>query len=295
MAAADPIPDLTGLDKTAQLDALRKRMAAIPGRRDHAPTDLPAEQVPLAAVPASTREPSMIPAVDDEPPADRDTRSPAVRARTLRTIPVPLPLAELLPHGALARGTVASVTGAGSVLVGLVAAASAAGHHVAIIGQPKFGLLAVHEQGGDLSKIALVNPGDPSTALDAASICLDGVDLVVTTLGGRDVAPTRARALLARCRSHTAVLAVTDGRMPGTDLSIQSRTVAVAGIEQGRGRLRAITIATSVHGRGTPMRTGRYTLTAPTYGPGQQMTWTPAAVDHAAGADTTRRSLAAAQ
>ncbi|WP_052067938.1 hypothetical protein [Rhodococcoides fascians] len=293
MAAADPIPDLTGLDKTAQLDALRKRMAAIPGRRDHAPTDLP-EQVPLAAVPASTREPSMIPAVDDESPADRDTRSPAVRARTLRTIPVPLPLAELLPRGALARGTVASVTGAGSVLVGLVAAASAAGHHVAIIGQPKFGLLAVHEQGGDLTRVALVDPGDPSTALDAASVCLDGLDLVVTTLGGRDVPPTRARALLARCRSHAAVLFVTDGRMPGIDLSIQSRTVAVAGIEQGRGRLCSITIDTSVHGRGTPMRTGRYTLTAPTCGD-QQTTWTPAAVDHAAGADITRRSLAAAQ
>ncbi|WP_256978594.1 hypothetical protein [Rhodococcus sp. 14-2470-1a] len=210
--------------------------------------------------------------------------------------PVPLPLAELLPHGALARGTAASVTGAGSVLVGLVAAASAAGHHVAIIGQPKFGLLAVHEQGGDLTRVALVNPGDPNTALDAASICLDGVDLVVTTLGGRDVPPTRARALLARCRSHAAVLVVTDGRMPGIDLSIQSRTVAVAGIEQGRGRLRAITIDTSVHGRGTPLRTGRYTLTAPTYGNGTQMTWTPAG-DHAAGTgtDITRRPLAAAQ
>ncbi|OZE92936.1 hypothetical protein CH299_28940 [Rhodococcus sp. 14-2686-1-2] len=294
MAAADPIPDLNGLDKTAQLDALRKRMAAIPGRRDHAPSDLPTEQGPLAAVPASTRERPTIPAVDDEPVAGRDALTPAVSARTLRTLPVPLPLAELLPHRALARGTAASITGAGSVLVGLVAAASAAGHHVAIIGQPKFGLLAVHEHGGDLSKIALVNPGDPSTALDAASICLDGVDLVVTTLGGRDIPPTRARALLARCRSHAAVLVVTDGRMPGIDLSIQSRSVAVAGIEQGRGRLRAITVDTSVHGRGTPMRTGRYTLTAPTYGNGKQMTWTPAG-DHAAATDTTRRPLAAAQ
>ena len=53
MAAADPIPDLTGLDKTVQLDALRKRMATIPGRRDHAPTELPAEPPALAPVPAS--------------------------------------------------------------------------------------------------------------------------------------------------------------------------------------------------------------------------------------------------
>ncbi len=65
----------------------------------------------------------------------------------------PLSLSELLPGGALARGTAVSILGAGSILVGLVATASAAGPHVALIGQPKFGLLAVNEQGGDLSKI----------------------------------------------------------------------------------------------------------------------------------------------
>lgn len=148
MATADPILDLTGLDKTAQLDALRARMATIPGRRDHAPTDLPAEPRALAPIPAAPREPQ--PAVVD----DNGTATSAVRTRTLRTIPVPLPMAELLPRGALARGTALSMTGAGSVLAGLVAAASAAGHHIAIIGQPRFGLLAVHEHGGDLSRVA---------------------------------------------------------------------------------------------------------------------------------------------
>jgi hypothetical protein len=144
-------------------------------------------------------------------------------------------------------------------------------------------------------EVALVDPGDPNTALDAASVCLDGVDLVVTTLGGRDIPPTRARALLARCRTHAAVLAVTDGRMPGIDLTIDSRTVAVGGIGHGRGRLRSITIDTSVHGRGAPMRTGRYTLTAPSYGDDQRLTWTDAAAHDTAHADTTQRPLAAAQ
>ncbi|OLT34954.1 hypothetical protein BJF84_15415 [Rhodococcus sp. CUA-806] len=134
MATAS-MPDLTGLDKTAQLDALRRRMAAIPARRDHAPTDL----IPPRAIEASPR-PVVAPAPtaprrsDDEPPPVA-----APSSKTLGTIPVPLPLAELLPHGALARGTALTVTGAGSVLVGIVAAATAAGHHVAIIGQPKFG------------------------------------------------------------------------------------------------------------------------------------------------------------
>lgn len=290
MAAADPIPDLTGLDKTAQLDALRRKMASIPGRRDHAPTDLPAQSVPLAPVPASSTPTQTPPAGDG---GAVDVLTPAARARTLRTIPVPLPMAELLPRGALARGTALSVTGSGSVLVGLVAAASAAGHHVAVIGQPKFGLLSVHEHGGDLTKVALVDPGDPNTALDAASICLDGVDLVVTTLGGRDIPPTRARALLARCRSHAAVLVVTDGRMPGLDLTIESRPVAVGGIERGRGRLRTITIETSVHGRGAPARTGRYTVTAPTFGE-KRLSWTSDSDINSAG-DATMRRLAAAQ
>ncbi|OZC42420.1 hypothetical protein CH289_27480 [Rhodococcus sp. RS1C4] len=288
MAAADPIPDLTGLDKTAQLDALRMRMASIPGRRDHAPTDLPAEP------PVKPAPPNVATAAVDGA-SDGNALTPAVRSRTLRTIPVPLPMADLLPHGALARGTALSVTGAGSVLVGLVAAATAAGHHVAIIGQPKFGLLAVHEHRGDLARVAVVDPGDPDTALDAASICLDGLDIVVTTLGGRDIPPTRARALLARCRSHASVLITTDGRMPGLDLTIASRTVAVAGIEQGRGRLRAITVETAVHGRGTPQRTGRYTLTAPTFGTDQHLNWTAATDDQAALTAATSRTLAAAQ
>jgi hypothetical protein len=130
--------------------------------------------------------------------------------------------------------------------------------------------------------------------VEAASICLDGVDVVVTTLGGRDIPPTRARALLARCRTHASVLICTDGRMPGLDLTIESRPVAVTGIEQqGRGRLRSITIETAVHGRGTPLRTGRYTLTAPTFGTDQRLNWTPAVDEQTA--STGRRPLAAAQ
>lgn len=288
MATAAQMPDLTGLDKTQQLDALRRRMASVPGRRDHAPTDLPEADLAPIAQPSGTTS-----ATADDDDREPDTVVPlsgAVRSQTLRTIPTPLPVAELLPRGALARGTAVSVTGAGSVLVGIVAAASAAGHHVAIVGLPKFGLLAAYEQGADLSKISLVEPPDPETALDAASICLDGVDVVITTLGGRDVPPTRARALLARCRSHASVLICADGRMPGVDLTIASAPVACDGIGQGRGRLRSITVETSVRGRGTPQRTGRYTLAvAPFSGGGP--TWAPAPADR----QRSRTPLAAAQ
>ncbi|TFI40908.1 hypothetical protein E4P29_22210 [Rhodococcus sp. 1R11] len=279
MATVDALADLTGLDKAAQLDVLRRRMATVPGgRRDHAPADLP----PIAP---PERVERVKPVVDDDP----EPLSAAGRGKTLRTMPVPPPLAALLPRRALARGTAITVTGAGSMLIALVAEASAAGHHVALIGQPRLSLLAVHEHGGNLAKVHLVDPGktDP---LDAASICLDGVDLVVTTVHGRDVPPTRARALLARNRRQASVLILTDGHMPGIDLTIASTVAGYGGIDQGRGRIKSITLETTVHGRGTPHRTGRYTLTSPTVGE-TGLRWTPAPADDL----TVHRPVAVAQ
>lgn len=189
MANVDVSHDLTGLDKATQLEVLRQRIATVPGgRRDQAPAELPTVTTP--------DRPALVAPVVDDP----ELISATTRAKALRTMPVPPPLAALLPRRALVRGTALSVTGAGSMLIALVAEASAAGHHVALIGQPRLSLLAVHEHGGDLKKIALVDPGN-ADPLDAASICLDGLDLVVTTVHGRDVPPTRARALLARNRS----------------------------------------------------------------------------------------------
>ena len=277
MATVDAVEDLTGLDKSAQLDVLRRRMATVPGRREHAPADLP-------TITAPDRPDPLAPVVDNDP----EPLISAVRGKTLRTMPVPPPLAGLLPRGALARGTAITVTGAGSILIALIAEASAAGHHVALIGQPRLSLLAVHEHGGNLAKVHLVDPGS-TDPLDAA-ICLDGIDLVITTVHGRDVPPTRARALLARNRRHGSILILTDGHMPGIDLTIASTVHSYGGIEQGRGRIRSITLETTVHGRGTQQRTGRYTLTAPSFGE-TGLRWTPAPAGDLAG----RRPLAAAQ
>lgn len=71
------------------------------------------------------------------------------------------------------------------------------------------------------------------------------------------------------------MLLLTDGHMPGIDLTIASTVAGYGGIEQGRGRIKSITLETTVHGRGTPHRTGRYTLTAPTFGQ-TGLRWTPA-------------------
>lgn len=260
----DVLASLSTADKVA---ALRRKMAAVPGRSTaHAPV-------------ADTQE--RTPASTQDPPAISITRP-------LRSFPAPLPIRALLPSRSLARGTSLSVTGAMSVLTGLVAAASAAGHHVALIGQPRFGILAAVEQGARLDKIAFIpDPGDDP--LTIASICLDGIDLVVTTLHGRAVAPTRGRALLARMRSQASIIVTTDGRLPGTDFTIESRPVSVDGITLGRGRVRAITIESSLHGRGTPMITGRFSLRANHSG---MVEWADVSPGTAATPNTFRRPAA---
>ncbi|EUA52795.1 hypothetical protein I552_8903 [Mycobacterium xenopi 3993] len=77
------------------------------------------------------------------------------------TLPIPQLLAKTLP-GALPRGTVAVVSGARSLLLGMVAAVTAAGGNAAIVGQPDIGLLAAVEMGADLSRLAVIPIPDRS-------------------------------------------------------------------------------------------------------------------------------------
>jgi hypothetical protein len=134
---------------------------------------------------------------------------------------VPPWLAELLPSG-LPRGTVAVLTGARSLLLSLIAAVTAAGGNVAIVGQPDIGLLAAAEMGADLSRLAVIP--DPGTdPVEVAAVLIDGMDLVVLGLGGRLVPHTRARAVVARARSKGCTLVVTDGDWQGAPTRLQAR------------------------------------------------------------------------
>ena len=137
------------LDRAEQLEQLRRQIAAVSGR---------------VGVTRSAGGP-----VRDAAPASESL------------LPVPESLAGLLPAG-LPRGAVAVLSGARSVPVGMAAAVTAAGGHVAVVGVPDFGLLAAAEMGADLSRLAVVpNPGaDP---VEVAAVLMDGMDLVV--LGGR--------------------------------------------------------------------------------------------------------------
>ncbi|MDY6998376.1 MAG: hypothetical protein SW019_17385 [Actinomycetota bacterium] len=170
---------------------------------------------------------------------------------------MPESLSELLP-GSLPRGTVAVLSGARSLEVGLVAAVTADGGNAAIIGQPDLGLLAAVEMGADLSRIAVIpHPGaDP---VEVAAVLMDGMDLVVLGLGGRTVPASRARALVARARQRECTLLVTDGDWQGASARLEAR---VSGYEfagrqdgapmPGRGRISRVRLA--MHARGRSVR-----------------------------------------
>ncbi|MEC9323407.1 MAG: hypothetical protein VYB90_06190 [Actinomycetota bacterium] len=146
-------------------------------------------------------------------------------------LPMPESLAELLP-GSLPRGTVAVVSGARSLEVSLVAAVTAEGGHVAVVGRPDLGLLAAVEMGADLSRIAMV-PHPGSDPVEVAAVLLDGMDLVVLGLGGRSVPASRARALVARARQRGCTLLVADGDWQGASTRLEAR---VSGYEIAGGR-----------------------------------------------------------
>ncbi|WP_182263262.1 hypothetical protein [Rhodococcus sp. UFZ-B548] len=226
----------TVLTKAEKLEQLRRKMASIPARSDGTEPATPS----VMLKPVGEREPTPI---------------VATAQSTLRLLPVPAPIGDLLPRGGLSRGTVVSVDGAASVLIGLLATITAAGGHVAVIGMPGLGLLAFHEQGGDLAKVALV-PQPKDAAIDCAAILLEGFDVVVLGLSGGAVTPSRGRAVAARARSKGSLLIVTEGQWDGPDLRISSRVARYTGLSAGRGRVTGVRLDIAAAGKGFQQRTG---------------------------------------
>jgi hypothetical protein len=224
----------TGLDRdhshrAEQLEQLRRKMAGMSGK-------------------ASGAAGSLARGVSAPPPSN------ALLAPSENLLPLPEALAKSLSN-ALPRGGVAVLSGARSLPLSLVAAVTAAGGHVAIVGQPDVGLLAAVEMGADLSRLAVVpDPGpDP---VEVAAVLMDGLELVVLGLGGRSVPPTRARAVTARARQKGCTLLVTEGDWPGAvawlDARVRGYELAGAGAGApvpGCGRISRVHVETRVRGR----------------------------------------------
>ncbi len=116
----------------------------------------------------------------------------------------------------------------------MVAAVTAQGGHVAIIGQPEIGLLAAVEMGADLSRVAVI-PEPGADPVEVAAVLLDGMDLVVLGLGGRSVSVTRARAVVARARQRGCALLVTDGDWQGASTRLDAHVSGYEVVGAGRG------------------------------------------------------------
>lgn len=160
--------------------------------------------------------------------------------------------------GGLPRGSVAVLSGARSLPVGMVAATTAAGGHAAVVGLPQFGLLAAAERGADLSRLAVI-PDPGADPLEVAAVLLDGMDLVVLGLAGRAVPAARARVLAARARQRGCTLLVTQGHWQGAmrmDARVSGYDITPgpgcrAGVAAaGCGRISAVRVATRMLGRG---------------------------------------------
>lgn len=168
-----------------------------------------------------------------------------------RTVPAPAQLAPLLPWGGLRRGSVVSVTGATSLLLALLGAASAAGSWTAVIGRPDLGLLAAAEAGVAVERLALVPRPGPDVAAVTAAV-LDGIE-VVAVAGWQRITPADARRLAARVRQRGAVL-LPFGEWPGADVRLHGERLAWDGLGAGHGRLTSLRVTVRTTGRGAAAR-----------------------------------------
>lgn len=221
--------------KADTIEQLRRRMAEIPARS------------------VGPSRPSLAALSHDQHTADPQQVSTAPAPASLRTRAVPGPIAELLPHRGLARGSTVHVSGASALQAGLIASVTGSGGWAAIIGSPRLGLLAAAEMGADLRRCALVSEPGPD-AVAVAAVLVDGIDLVLLSLGGADVPPSRARSVDARVRRNGAVLIVTDGRWPSVDVQLDARVAGYRGLGVGRGRITGINLAVEARVRGQQPR-----------------------------------------
>jgi len=216
-------------------------------------------------------------------------RTRPVSSSQTRLIPVLAPLAELLPDGALRRGSTILITGspAGgggtgtgggggdtSMALALLVAASRAGSWCALVGVDDLGAVAAHDMGIDLGRLAVV-PRPGAAWAETASLLLGGVDLVVLRPPFRP-RPAMARKLVARTRERRSVLVIVAGRSgwpdpPDIRLSVDDLRWEGAGSGEGylSGRLMTLTA------------TGRRASARPRH----HHLWLPSAAGTVAGAD----------
>ena len=183
-------------------------------------------------------------------------KAPLVLARD-RAIVVPGPLGFAVP--AVQRGTVVAVggaigSGATSTVLGLAAAATAAGEWAAMVdGSGSLGGLAAAAAGVDLARLAVVRDVPRDRWATVVAALLDGVSVVIAELP-RGLRLGDARRLVARTRERAAVLVTLapEARAWPAEASwrLDARGGVWSGLGAGDGVLAERATAWEVSGRG---------------------------------------------
>jgi hypothetical protein len=176
-----------------------------------------------------------------------------------RRLAVPGPLGDVLPGGGLQRGSVVRIegpagSGATSLLLTLLAAATAAGEWAAVVdGEGVLGGLAAAEAGVALDRLAVVRGVPASLYSRVVATLLDGVAVVGATIP-RGLRVGDARRLEARARERAAGL-VAAGTWPGeASLRLRAEHSSWSGLGRGEGLLGQRVLRVAVSGRGAAGR-----------------------------------------
>ncbi|MFF8775456.1 hypothetical protein [Kitasatospora sp. NPDC015120] len=140
-----------------------------------------------------------------------EVTSPAARAREAQAamLPVLAPLADLLPHGGLAKGTITEATDT-SLLLALAAGPASADPHAwtAAIGLPDLGLAAAAGYGIDLRRLIVADhPCEHTAEVITALAAACPVVLAAAPVG----VPPRALDRLAAHLRRTGTILITPG------------------------------------------------------------------------------------
>lgn len=166
-----------------------------------------------------------------------------------RVLPVREDIATVLPWQGLRRGSTVAISEPGTLLLAMLAAATANGAWAAVVGLPSLGLLAAHEAGVAVDRLALVpRPGADLVTITGA--LLDGMDLVAVA---GNVNPVAAKRLSARARHRRSILLAV-GPWPGAEVELRCRSAHWLGLGAGHGHLRAREVTLAVGGRGAAAR-----------------------------------------
>jgi hypothetical protein len=162
-------------------------------------------------------------------------------------LPVLPALRDLLPHGALRRGSVVAASGWNLLCLALAAGPVASGAWCAAAGIPELGVAAAANAGLDPAKLLLVPDLGLNWPQTVISL-LDGCDLVVLRPPHRPPAQAR-RKLEAAVRRHGSVLLVA-GDWDGAQIRLRIADREWTGIGPGHGRLRGRRAQVIADGRG---------------------------------------------